>query len=162
MQGSTFPMAKDHDEYMRKYIQDQIEKRFTGEYGFAFDFYILCAHPNTARHFKHIQTSIWSTIWWIQQMPMSPLYHAWTEKAKPVNQMARVCIIGDWSRQNSYPIFLYDLIKELSFGIGIAPSAGKILLETDLHKVPFGKAFTYSQCFERDSKTSLMGELDDY
>ena len=92
-------------------------------------------------------------------MQMSPLYHPWAHKSKKVNEMARVCIIGDWSRQNTYPVFLYDAIKEIANGMGFIPTSTKVLLETDLYKIPFGKAFNPTQLFERDKSENLINDF---
>ena len=148
---SPYPLAINHEEFMMNILKTQIEKIGLTPYGLEYDFYILAGHTNSGRHFSKMKVSVWSTIHWITQRDLAPLHQSWYN-ARQINQkkLARVCIVGDWSRMNSYPTFLYDKIKEMAESLGITPTVSNIIMESEFFKPPFGRAFNPSQLWEKD------------
>lgn len=150
---NPFPMAKNHLTFMENLIKYQIDKKVILPYGFQFDFYVLLAHQNSGRSFINIKTSIWSTIHWVKQLPLSHLIlNGYNQNVPDFNTFARVCIVGDWSKMNTYPIILYDAIKKLMIDLNIPIQKSNLYFETDFYKPPFGKAWTSSNMFEQDEE----------
>jgi len=150
--SGTYPMVRSNDEYMRKMVEEQIEKRNAEPYGFEYDFYLLYAYQNHRRTLKDVSISLWSTIHWIKQRPFAPIPQTWIDTSAcqgfNQNEYARVCLVGSWWELNSYPTILYDKIKDIADFLGFKPTASKVKTEADFYKPPFGRAINHSQLFE--------------